>query len=320
MAEQHHHPKPSDTVELHGGELRGAERARLLAVLVLTAVVMVAEVVGGFIAGSLALLSDAAHMLADVGTITLSYVALLIASRPASPQKTYRNWRFEVIAALFNGLAFLPITAFIFYEAWRRWNTPVEIKSGPMLAFALVGLAANIIGAFALHHHSKHNVNVHGAFLHVLGDLLGSVGVVTTAVILWFKPIPWLDPAAAIFVGVLVLFWSLRLVRDAVSILLESVPKHLRIEEVKSALEAEDGVAAVHDLHVWTITSKMHALTAHVILREDRPVSECQDLCKRLQSMLDARFDINHVTLQLETSQGEAVCCEHGDDRRAVSR
>ena len=309
MAEQHHHPKPTDS---DGGGLRGSERTRLLGALVLTLLVTVAEVVGGILSGSLALLSDAAHMLADVGTLTMSYVALLIATRPASPQKTYRNWRFEVISALFNGLAFLPVSAYIFYEAWQRWNSPVPIKTGPMLAVALVGLATNLVAAAVLHRHSHDNVNVRSAFLHVLGDLLGSVAVVTTAVILWFKPIAWLDPLAAAVIGLLVLGWSLRLVRETVGILLEAVPKHVKIEDVEAAIASHDGVAGVHDLHVWTITSNMHACTAHVILREDRPVSECQELCRAIQAMLDGKFDINHVTLQIETSRGEPVCCEHG--------
>jgi cobalt-zinc-cadmium efflux system protein len=251
-------------------------------------------------------------MLADAGTLALSCVALFIATRPASPQKTYRNWRFEVIAALFNGLAFLPVSAYIFYEAWQRWNSPVPIRTGPMLAVALVGLATNLVAAALLHRHSHDNVNVRSAFLHVLGDLLGSVAVVATAVVLRFKPLPWLDPLAAALIGLLVLGWSLRLVRDTVAILLEAVPSHVKIEEVQAAIASHDGVAGVHDLHVWTITSKMHACTAHVILREDRPVSECQDLCRALQLMLDEKFDINHVTLQLETSRGEPVCCEHG--------
>ncbi len=317
--EQHHHPKPTDTAVLHAGDLRGAEKRRLLFVLMLTLVVTVVEIVGGVMAGSLALLSDAAHMLSDVGSIGLSYVALRLASRPASPQKTYRNWRYEVIAALFNGIAFLPVTAFIFYEAWHRWHHPVPIQPGPMLAIAAVGLIANLIAAGALHHHSKHNVNIHGAFLHVLGDLLASIGVLIAAAVLSFRPVPWIDPLMAAFIGALVLAWSFRLIRGAVSILLESVPSHLRIEDVNAAIEREEGVAGVHDLHVWTITSKMYALTAHIILREDRPVSECQLLSTRLNAMLDREFDINHVTLQFETARGEAVCCEHAGEIKARS-
>jgi cobalt-zinc-cadmium efflux system protein len=315
VAEAHHHPKPSESVILAHGPIRGGQKKRLLFVLVVTLVVMAAEIAGGLLTRSLALLSDALHMLTHLGSVGLSYIAIVIASRPAAPEKTYRNWRYEVIAALFNGIAFIPLVAFIGWEAWERFRNPVEIRVLEMAGIAVAGLAANLVCASALHRHSKHDVNVRGAFLHMIADSLSSIGVLAAAGVLAFFKWPAIDPIVAALIGVLVLAWSLGLIRDSVRILLESAPAHLDLDEVRAAIQEEPAVAGVHDLHVWTITSKMYALTAHVILRDDRPVSECQELCRRISGALDARFDINHVTLQLETSGGESACCEHGTRR-----
>ena len=310
MVHGHHHPREGQT-GLRQGELR-----RLVAVLVLTGVTMVAEVVGGLLSDSLSLLGDAFHMLTHFVAFLLSSAAIFIAIRPAAPEKTYRNWRLEVLASLFNGLLLVHIAAYIIWEALDRWRNPVPIDIPLMMIVGAVGLAVNIASALFLHSHAKHDLNLRAAFVHVISDSLSSVGVLAAgALILWGGTrFHWADPAAAVAISIMILVWCVSLVRQSVTILLEAVPAHLDLEKVRAALLEAEEVCDIHDLHIWTITSRMHALTAHVHLKRDLPVSASEELGHRLQRLLDERFEINHATLQFEVRPADKLECEHERD------
>ncbi|MBI2931845.1 MAG: cation transporter [Planctomycetes bacterium] len=312
MGEQHHHPKHADST-VHIGRVRAGERRRLLLVMTVTGVTMVGELVGGFVFGSAALLGDAFHMLTHFGAVGISYAAIVVALRPAPADKTYRNWRFEVLATLFNGVAMLPLAAYVVWEAVERWRHPRPIDVAGVLIVGGIGLVSNVISAAILHRHARHDINVRSAFLHMLADTISSVGVIAAGVVILVFGWSLADPLIAMGISLMIVFWSAALIRTACRILLESAPSHLALPEIEEAIEKEPGVADVHDLHVWTITSKMYALTAHVVLSEDVPVSRTEQMSHRLLRMLDDRFDINHATLQFETGNGRALPCERAE-------
>ena len=311
MSEQHHHPKLAESATGMPA-VRASERRRLFWVLTVTGLVMAGELVGGLLTRSLALLNDAVHMFTHFTTIALSWLAIVIAVRPAPPDKTYRYWRLEILASLVSGLSLIPLSGWVLYEAFHRWFHPVPIKVEGMLGVGLIGLVANIVSAGLLHHHSKHDLNIRGAFLHMIADCLSSVGVLVAGVIVYFTKWTQADPLIAAGISILILVWCVTLVRDSGRILLESVPAHMKLDDIQAAMKAVEGVLEVHDLHVWTITSRMYALTAHVRLREDLPVSQTEEICCRLKKLLDERWEINHATLQFEVAQGEALACERG--------
>jgi cobalt-zinc-cadmium efflux system protein len=288
---------------------RAGEKRRLRAALLLTAVTMVAEFAGGYYTRSLALLGDAVHMLTHLLSLGLSYAAIVIALRPAPPEKTWRYWRVEILAGLLNGLALLPAAAYVLYESVERLRNPVEIHAVGTLVVGGVGLLVNVVCAALLYDPARHDLNLRGAFLHMLADGLSSVGVLAAgvAVMVW----DWraADPIVAALLSVLILGWCVSLLRASLSILLEAAPPHVRLDEVKAALEAVPGVREVHDLHVWTITSRMHSLTAHVALREDGPVSGSGRIAREIEALLRARWDINHATLQFEAGEPEGAGC-----------
>jgi cobalt-zinc-cadmium efflux system protein len=312
VGHSHHHPSAHESER----GLRAGERRRLAAVLVLTGLTMAAEIVGGLLSRSMSLLGDAFHMLTHFGAFLLSYAAILVAIRPAAPEKTFRNWRLEVIASLFNGLLLLPIAAYIIWESIDRWMNPVTVNTGLMLGVAAAGFAVNLVTAVFLHRHSKHDLNIRGAFLHVMADLWSSVGVLVAGALIaiWGGRFFWADPATAILISIMILGWSIGLVRQSVRILLEAVPAHLDLEKVRAALLEEEVVCDIHDLHIWTITSRMYAMTAHVHLKRDLPVSQSEELGKRLERMLDERFEINHATLQFEVRPAGKLECAHEHD------
>ncbi|HYE98384.1 MAG TPA: cation diffusion facilitator family transporter [Planctomycetota bacterium] len=314
MGEQHHHPKTAD-----GGAARRGERRRLLWVIVLTAVTMVGELAGGLYTRSLALLGDAFHMLTHLMSTALAFTAAVIACRPAAPDKTFRWWRIEVLAGLINGLALIPIVGGVLWKAVERLREPVPIDGWGTLAVGSVGLVVNIVCAGLLHRHSKHDLNIRGAFLHLLADAASSVGVLVAAGLAVLFGWTWADPAAALAIGVVVLGWCVSLVRSSSRILLEAAPTHMDLEEIRQAMKEVDGVLEVHDLHVWTITSRMYALTAHVRLQEDLPVSRAEEIGCRLRDLLDGRWEINHATLQFEVAEGASLACEREHDKACDS-
>jgi cobalt-zinc-cadmium efflux system protein len=281
-------------------ESRRAGRRALLIALVITASLLAAEVVVGVLANSLALIADAGHMISDVGALGLSVFAIWAALRPASATRTYGFRRVEILAAQANGIALVLIAAFIFWEAGQRFAEPPDVSSLPVLGVALGGLAANIASGFVLYRHSTASLNVKGAFFHVLGDALGSVGVVVAAIIMlstgWFLA----DPLISVLIGLLILYSAERLLRESVDVLLESVPSHIDATEVESAVRGVAGVAGVHDLHIWTVTSGLIALSCHCELDASRDTDQ---VLSDLFALLHDRFGIQHVTIQPETRE-----------------
>ena len=272
-------------------------KRRLKFVLALTAVFMIIEFAGGILANSLALIADSAHMLTDVGALGLSLFVLWFSRRPASTAKSYGYLRLEILAALLNGSVLIVLSLAIFWQAWQRIRAPEVIEGPLMLGVAVAGLIVNIVAAFTLHASAEHNLNVRGAYLHVLGDLLGSVGAIAAAIIImltgWF-------PADAIisgFVGLLILVGSWKLVRESVDILLEAVPRHIEIGAVRKAICAIPGVDEVHDLHVWTLTSGFLAMSGHAVVRHPE---HNQRVLRDINDCMRQAFGITHVTVQLE--------------------
>lgn len=281
----------------HAAHARLAGRRSLTIVLVLTAVFMVAEFVGGILSNSLALLADAAHMLTDVAAIALSLFALRFSQRPATAEKTYGYRRFEILAALLNGATLIVLSFFIFREAWARFADPVEIRGGLMLAVASAGLVVNVIAAYMLHSSAGESLNVRGAYLHVLGDLLGSVGAIAAAGVILLTGWTPADPLISVLVGVLILVSSFRLVRESVDVLLEAVPSHLDVEEIRREITAVPGVAGVHDLHVWTVTSGYFAMSGHARISQ---LERTKHILEDIHARMHEKFGITHVTVQVE--------------------
>lgn len=284
-----------------GGVDRSGDRRRLSIVLGVTAAYMVAEAVGGWLTGSLALLADAGHMLTDVASLGLALSALWFARRPATIRHTYAFARVEILAALLNGLALWAIVVWISLEAVDRLRSPGAIESGPMMWIAAGGLVVNAVAFRILHgttgDRATRSLNVHGAMLHVLGDLLGSVGALTAGAVIHLTGWTAADPIASLAIGGMILVSSWRLVRDAVHILLEGAPRHLDVEELLERLGEVDGIAGVHDLHVWTITSGYPALSVHVVCAHD---AEPEMVLARANRLLREGFDITHTTIQIE--------------------
>jgi cobalt-zinc-cadmium efflux system protein len=271
-------------------------RKRLTLALVLAAVYMVAEVVGGLLANSLALLADAGHMLTDVAALGLSLFAIWAAQRPATPKRTYGYRRMEILAALVNGATLVAIAVLIFAEAYRRWSNPPGVKGGLMLAVACGGLAVNLASLWILRGGREESLNVRGAWLHVVTDTLGSVQAIAAGAVIsgfgWY----WADPLASVLIGLLVIISSLGLLRESVEVLMEGVPGHVKLDEVAEVMACVPGVKAVHDLHVWTITSGFVALSAHVVVAPECP----EDVLWRVRAAIYDRFGIEHSTIQVE--------------------
>jgi cobalt-zinc-cadmium efflux system protein len=288
------------------GHGHGSNRRRLIVVLVLTICYMFAEVVGGFLTNSLALLSDAGHMLADIAAIALALLASWFVSRPVTTQKTYGYYRMEILAALANGVALVVISLLIFYEAFTRIKNPgaIRVEGLELTLVAVGGLAVNGISAWLLHSASASNLNLRGAFLHVIGDALGSVGAITAGVLIWKWGWVLADPIISVAMCLLIIYSSWDIIRESVNILLEGTPSHINIRAVVEAMHEIPAVTDVHDLHVWTISSGKEALSAHVTIR---PGASYRATLKALQQQLQKEFNIGHVTIQLESNDEDEV-------------
>jgi cobalt-zinc-cadmium efflux system protein len=287
MAREHKH----DHTHSHS-----SNRRRLTAVLGLTFAYMLAEAIGGFVTNSLALLSDAGHMLADVASLGLALLALWFVARPATAKKTYGYYRMEILAALANGSALVVISLLISYEAFQRIKHPEAVQGFEVMLIAIGGLAINVVSAFVLHSASEQNLNMRGAFLHVIGDLLGSVGAIVAGVVIWKWGWVLADPLISVAMCLLIIYSSWRLIRESVNILLEGTPSHINVRGVAATMQQVSGVNDVHDLHVWTISSGMEALSAHVTI--EAGVSH-RGVLEALQERLRSEFNIGHVTIQI---------------------
>jgi cobalt-zinc-cadmium efflux system protein len=280
----------------------GGSRRRLQVVLVLTAVYRLAEVFGGWWTGSLALLADAGHMLADVAALVLALMAVWFSARPATPGKTFGYYRLEILAALINGVGLVLIALYIFYESYQRWFTAPPVRSVPMMLVAAGGLAINLICASLLHRDREQDLNVRGAWLHIMGDALGSAAAIVAGAVITFTGWNAADALFSALIGVLIVWSSWHLIRDATNVLLEGTPAHINLAAVEDAILTTEGVTNVHDLHIWTITSGHDALSAHVI--HAYSISP-PNLLKELRTKLHDRFGVDHLTIQMETSDSE---------------
>lgn len=294
----------------HGHEHRQDSQRRLTLALVFTGSIFLAELVGGLVTGSLALLSDAAHMFLDVLALATSYFAIRIATRPADVGHTYGYHRVQAVSALANAGTLVLVAFGIFREAWHRLSEPPEIVVGPMLAVATLGLVANAASALVLHGHEEEDINVRGAFLHVLGDGLASVGVIAAGLIILFTGRTEADAVVSVLIGGIVAYSSIGLLRRSLHVLTEGTPEGLSVDEIVAAMRATPGVTEVHDLHVWSLGPGFSALSAHVVVNA-ASLPEVQETMFQLRTMLRDRFDIEHRTIQVEWTncgQGELTC------------
>lgn len=285
---------------------------RLKIALCLTFLYMIAEAVGGWISNSLALLADAGHMLTDVAAMTLTLFAFWFAQRPATSKKTYGYYRLEILAAFINGIVLVLLSLWIIYEAFERWKIPPEVRGLELTLIAGGGLAVNIVAAWLLHSDHKHDLNMRGAFLHVIGDLLGSVAAIIAGVLILAFGWVWADAVGSVLISLIIIFGAWRLILDSVNVLLEGTPRHISLDAVEAAIMETEGVGGVHDLHVWTISSGIDALSAHISHDDSVLHSE---LLAVVRAKLHDRFGIDHLTIQMETLDLEAEAvyvCETG--------
>jgi cobalt-zinc-cadmium efflux system protein len=279
--------------------------AGLKVALLLTAVYLVVEFVGGVLTGSLALQADAGHMLSDVASLGMALLAFRFARKPATPRNTYGFYRAEILAAFLNGIVLVAVSAGIVYEALKRFNNVPPVQSLPMLLIAFVGLVVNAASAWALSRDQGQSVNERGAFLHVLADALGSLGAIVAGILMltlrWYIA----DPIISLVIAVLIAGGAWRLIKETSHILMEGAPANINLDDVRSAMSEAKGVEKVHDLHIWTLTSGVEALSAHVLLEPECSTPDRKAVLATLQETLHTRFNIEHTTIQIEEERGK---------------
>lgn len=263
---------------------------------------MVAEAVGGWLTNSLALLADAGHMLTDVAAMALTLAAIWFAGRPATDRKTYGYYRLEILAAFVNGIALVLISIFVVYEAFERLSSPPVIRGFELMLIAIGGLMINLICAGLLHGGHRHDLNLRGAWLHVIGDALGSVTAIVAGILIVSFGWVWADAVCSVLISLIIVYSAWNLIKESVNVLLEGTPSHINLKAVEESIRSTRDVADVHDLHVWTITSGMDALSVHIIHSQQVPQKE---LLRTLRKKLHDEFGIDHLTIQLETLESE---------------
>ena len=281
----------------HSHTAAGKNKRRLGIVLALTTTYLVAEVVGGLFTGSLALLADAGHMLTDVAGLGLALLAIRFAERPATPERTYGFYRVEILAALTNAVVLIGISIYILYEAYQRFRDPPEVQSGAMLAVAAVGLAVNLVGIYLLRTASKESLNMKGAYFEVMSDMLTSIGVIAAALIMLTTGWYYADPLISAGIGLFILPRTWLLLRDAVGVLLEGTPADVNLTSLREAIKTVAGVADVHDLHVWSLTSGVNAMSVHAVI-DDHALHD--EVLIAVQKHVTSEFKIAHATVQVE--------------------
>ncbi len=284
----------------HSSAAIAAPRKRLLAVLLISAVILIVEVIGAIRSGSLALLADAGHMLTDVAGVALALLAVTFAARKASPERTFGYYRVEILAAVINAVLLFGVSIYLLIESWSRWNSPHEVEGGVVLIFAGVGVVANLVSFFILRGGAKDSLNVRGAYLEVVGDLLGSITVIIAALIIMATGWERADALASAVVALMMLPRTWSLLREAVDVLLEAAPKGVNIAEVRAHILEVDGVIDAHDLHVWTITSGQPVMSAHVVVSDETLAGESARVLDELHECLAHHFDVSHCTFQIE--------------------
>jgi cobalt-zinc-cadmium efflux system protein len=280
------------------GQVRAGHEKKLFIALMLTTGFMVAEVIGAWITGSLALLSDAAHMFTDSAALAISLLAFQIAKRPADRNRTFGYARFEILASAFNAILLFFVAIYILYEAYQRLMTPAPIQSIGMLVIAVLGLLVNLISMRLLGSASGESLNVKGAYLEVWSDMLGSVGVIVAAIVIWLTGWTWVDSVVAAAIGLWVLPRTWTLLRESMNVLLEGVPNGIDVEEVEQTILKVDGVRAIHDLHIWSVTSGKNVMSVHVVVSQNS--ADGQKVLADVTASVSGGFEIDHCTIQLE--------------------
>ena len=292
----------------------GRNKKTLLISFLIIRVYMVVEAIGGFLTNSLALIADAGHMLSDSISLGIGFLAFTIGEKAADQAKTYGYKRFEILAAVFNGVTLVLISLYIFYEAYHRFSDPPEVATTGMLIIAIIGLLVNILVAWILTRggDTKDNLNLRAAFLHVLSDLLGSVGAITAALLIIFFGWAWADPLASVVVAILVLISGWRVTKEAIHVLMEGTPTDVSIDRITDTIEKIPGVNNIHDLHVWSITSGKNALSGHVVIENGLSFEESQLILREIEAAM-IKQQITHITIQLESQDHPHIESIHGD-------
>ncbi len=300
----HSHGHSHDHSHVH----RGTERKRLMASMILTGTTMIAEVVGGILVNSLALVSDAGHMFTHFFALALSYFAIRLACKPSTDKRSFGYYRIEILAAFINGLVLLGVTVYILYEAVVRFITPEKILELPMLIIAVVGLVVNLISALLLAGVGKDDLNVKSAFLHMVGDTLSSVAIVGGAIAIHFTGWWRIDSILSALIALLIGIWSYKLLRDSINVLLEATPKHIDVADLEKVLQEKfPDIKGWHDIHVWEITSSMYSLTAHATVEPETSIKSIGGLREKIETFLCDEYRIGHTALQFESS---GPCCD----------
>lgn len=303
----------------HGHDhTHGANKKALTISFLITTAYMIMEAIGGFLTNSLALLSDAAHMLSDAISLGVGVLAFIMGEKVANYKKTFGYKRFEILAALFNGVTLILISLYIFYEAFERFTNPPEVASAGMLIIACIGLVVNILIAWILMRggDTKENLNLRAAFLHVIGDLLGSIGAIVAALLIMFFGWGWTDPLASVIVALLILISGFRVAKDSVHVLMEGTPKNISLNDIVAIMEGFSEIERIHDLHVWSITSGQNALCCHAVVNDNLTIRESQQLLQSIERKLTEK-GIGHVTIQLENSEhshNETLMCQQNQE------
>lgn len=297
----------------HGGGTKN--EGRIAAALLLTLAFLIVEVIAGVLTQSLALISDAAHMFTDVAGLAVALAAIRIAKRPADTKRTFGYYRFEILASAFNAVLLFAVAIYILYEAYQRFQNPPEVHSVPMLIVAVVGLVVNFVSLRLLSGGKDQSLNVKGAYLEVWSDMLGSVGVIAAAAIIYFTGWTWVDSLVAVGIGLWVLPRTWELLKETTNILLQGVPRGLDVERIDAELKAIDGVTGIHSLHVWALTSGKNVVSAHIEITS--MVGDQQSLRRMIEQMLHDRFGLAYATIQLEDTSGHGAIAHGGEDDHA---
>ncbi|MEO2204701.1 cation diffusion facilitator family transporter [Paenibacillus pabuli] len=301
----HHHAHPNN------------KKVLLFSFIIIT-LYMIVEAVGGFVTNSLALISDAGHMLSDAVALGIALLAFTFGEKAVNTGKTYGYRRFEILAATLNGITLIAISLYIFYEAIGRFIHPPEVATFGMLIISIVGLLVNILVAWIMMRGSdtENNLNMRGAYLHVISDMLGSIGAIVAALLMMFFGWGWADPLASVIVAVLVLRSGFFVTKSSLHILMEGTPANVDVNDLVQTIKKVDGVHGVHDVHVWSITSNLNALTAHIVVDGSLSIYEAEALVQKIEHMLEHK-DIKHVTLQVESEKhlhdSSVLCTVKGD-------
>jgi cobalt-zinc-cadmium efflux system protein len=284
---------------IHIADLTDSTIRRLALSLALTVLFVVVEVVTGFFANSLALLTDAAHNATDVGALALTWWALRYTTKASNSEKTYGYHRAGILVALVNSTSLVLISVGIFYDAYRRLLAPPEVKADVLIVVGLVAIVINLVTALLVRSDSHHDLNLKSTYVHLMGDVLSTIGAVAAGIVIRFTDMDWVDPLASIFIGLLILWNAWGILRESINILMESTPKDVDMEALQADILKVEGVRGVHDLHVWSIAQSLRTLSAHILI-DDIPISESMVIQAAVSDMLDHKYRISHATLQLE--------------------